>query len=245
MTMKKRLFAAVLTLTIAIVCTEGVLALAAAVSRKAAMLLAPPWDPKWAAGLPDPLLGLRPNPQFPEHDRNGFRNSAVPTRAEIVTLGDSHTYGTGVPAEATWPAQLHSMTGREIYSMAFGGYGPIHSLLFWDKALELHPSVIIEAVYDGNDLYDAFNSVYNRGQFTQFKSQDEQLNGNQRSTSPALTPGSARSSMTALSGRSSRASTAMPRSISRIRVSPKVLSSSSRRSMTCSEERTPLACATW
>ena len=45
--------------------------------------------------------------------------------------------------------------------MAWGGWGPVHSLILLDEAISLHPKIIIEAFYAGNDLFDAFNIVYN------------------------------------------------------------------------------------
>ena len=46
-----------------------------------------------AQTVPDDRLGHRPNPAHPEHDRQGFRNLEVPSRAHLVALGDSQTYG--------------------------------------------------------------------------------------------------------------------------------------------------------
>jgi hypothetical protein len=53
--------------------------------------------------------------------------------------------------------------------MAMGGYGPIHSLILWNEALSLRPRMVIECFYAGNDLFDAFNMVYNRGQVPELK----------------------------------------------------------------------------
>ena len=39
-----------------------------------------------------PHLQVLPNPEFPGHDKNGFRNKSVPNQADIVCLGDSQTY---------------------------------------------------------------------------------------------------------------------------------------------------------
>ncbi len=110
--------------------------------------------------IPDSHLGIRPNPQYPEHDEKGFRNENVPERAGIVALGDSQTYGMGVRKADAWPRQLSRITGKPVYNMAFGSYGPLHSLALFPEALSLKPRIIIEAFYTGNDLFDAFQSVY-------------------------------------------------------------------------------------
>jgi hypothetical protein len=56
--------------------------------------------------------------------------------------------------------------------MAVSGYGPVHSLILWDEALTLHPKIIIEEFYAGNDLFDAYDLVYSGGQFPELKSED-------------------------------------------------------------------------
>jgi len=149
-----------------VVLLEAVVDLMALASPRIATILASPSEP---AGIPDPLVGSRPNPLFIGHDARGFRNAYIPSRAEIVVFGDSQTYGSGVAAEAAWPRVLQSMTDRSVYNIAFGGFGPVHTLLLWDDGLKLHPHTIIEAVYTGNDLYDSFDMVYNRGQFEVFR----------------------------------------------------------------------------
>lgn len=125
--------------------------------------------------VPDERLGHRPNPAYPGHDRKGYRNPEVPAQAHIVTLGDSQTYGNGVEPEDAWPRQLELMTGKTVYNMAFGGYGPTHSVILWDEAVALQPKIVIEAFYAGNDLFDSFNHVYNLGQLPELKSSDPQL----------------------------------------------------------------------
>jgi hypothetical protein len=110
--------------------------------------------------IPDKVLGHRPNPQNPDHDRNGFRNKTIPPQIDIIVLGDSQTYGTGVSRANAWPQQLAQSTGLKVYNMAFGGWGPVHSLLLLPEALAKKPKIIIEAFYAGNDLFDAFSLVY-------------------------------------------------------------------------------------
>ncbi|MFH0878275.1 MAG: hypothetical protein V2A34_01040 [Lentisphaerota bacterium] len=119
--------------------------------------------------IKDPLLVFRPNPAFPDHDPRGFRNMGNLKKADIVALGDSQTYGMGVKPQDAWPQQLEWITGQTVYNMAFGGYGPIHSLYLWDEAMMLHPRLVIEALYSGNDLYDSYEHVYDKGHFPELK----------------------------------------------------------------------------
>ena len=79
--------------------------------------------------IEDEKLGWRPNPKHPEHDRKGFRNRQVPNKVDIVTMGDSQTYGTQVTPIEAWPQQLELLSRNTTYNMAYGGYGPAHSLI--------------------------------------------------------------------------------------------------------------------
>jgi len=124
--------------------------------------------------IPDQRLKSRPDPAFPEHDpRTGFRNRYYPAKANVVAFGDSQTYGLGVKREDAWPQQLAKMANLEVYQYAFGGYGPVHSLLLLDEAMALKPELVIEAFYSGNDLHDAYSLVYDRGSAPGLKSKDE------------------------------------------------------------------------
>ena len=123
--------------------------------------------------IPDKKLGHRPNPAYPGHDQKGFRNSQVPDSADIVALGDSHTYGSGVKSEETWPKVLEMLTGQPVYNMGLSGFGPVQSFLYWDEAVSLKPKIVIEGLYSGNDLYDAYSIIYHRGQLPELKAADK------------------------------------------------------------------------
>ncbi len=128
------------------------------VSRRVNWMLSPAGE----VAIPDAQLEFRPNPLFPEHDDHGFRNDRVPAQAHAVALGDSQTYGVGVKAHEAWPARLQALTGKTVYSLAFSGYGPGHSVLLWPAAQQLRPTTVIEGFYSGNDLYDAYHLVHDR-----------------------------------------------------------------------------------
>ena len=111
----------------------------------------------------DALLRNRVAPNSAGHDAWGYRNTHVPGKADIVTIGDSQTYGIGARASLAWPAQLARRTRRATYNLALGSYGPLeYEQLLQQKSLELRPSAIILGLYLGNDLLDAFNAVYLR-----------------------------------------------------------------------------------
>lgn len=127
--------------------------------------------------IPDSKIGVRGNPNFPEHDTKGFRNkqAALPGTVEIVCLGDSQTYGWGIAPHQAWPQQLEKFTGRKTYNMAIESSGPVQSYLLLQEALELKPKLILFALYAGNDLFDAYSSVYEKNLASQFKSHDPKV----------------------------------------------------------------------
>jgi lysophospholipase L1-like esterase len=109
----------------------------------------------------DSILGARLKSYAAGHDEWGFRNREVPDSAEVVAIGDSQTYGVSAPALLSWPAQLASLTGRRVYNLALGSYGPVqYEELLRTRALRLRPTVIVVGLYYGNDLWDAYTAVY-------------------------------------------------------------------------------------
>ena len=109
--------------------------------------------PLW---VPDSVLGFRGNPRYPGHDARGYRNPETLSHANIVTIGDSHTYGIGVERQEAWPALLPARIGRSVYSMAHGGYGPGQYERMLPEALTLRPQLIVVGLHTGNDFYDAY-----------------------------------------------------------------------------------------
>jgi hypothetical protein len=92
-------------------------------------------------------------PGSADHDRWGFRNAAVPEAAEVVAIGDSQTYGLHAPAHQAWPAWLERLSGRSVYNLSLGGYGPPdYQYLLDEYGLSLAPEVAIVGFYFGNDL---------------------------------------------------------------------------------------------
>jgi hypothetical protein len=111
--------------------------------------------------VPDGILGLRLEPYSGAHDSWGFRNKKVPKSAEIVAIGDSHTYGISAKASYSWPSILQRLSGRTVYNLSLGGYGPVeYNYLLKTKALTLGPSLVIVGLYLGNDISNAFGSAY-------------------------------------------------------------------------------------
>ncbi len=171
---RKWFFRVVLAGFVILIC-ELVLYFLSWVSPRVNDLLSPTGPPPINMIIKDKRLGHRPNPAYPEHDDWGFRNREVPKRAFLVVLGDSQTYGVGVSRKQTWPQQLGRFIGRTVYNMAFGGYGPVHNLIFWEDTLSLQPKLVMVTFYAGNDLYDSYNLIYNSDVLRNMRAVDSKL----------------------------------------------------------------------
>ena len=112
--------------------------------------------------IEDEILGFKLGPNSGGHDSWGYRNRSVPDRADIVAIGDSHTYGISAKASDTWPSFLEKLSGEKTYNLSLPGYGPVeYYYLLKNKAFDLDPSVVVVGLYFGNDLLDTYKSVYN------------------------------------------------------------------------------------
>lgn len=110
----------------------------------------------------DPVLGIVPSPSaMAGFDKWGFRNREVPATADIVAVGDSHTYGNTARMKESWPYVLGDLTGQRVYNLGMGGYGPNQYFqLTQAKALTLKPRTIIWGLYMGDDFEGAFSMTY-------------------------------------------------------------------------------------
>jgi len=91
-------------------------------------------------------------------DGHGFRNPwPWPERAEIITLGDSVTFGQGVNDEQAWPAVLaRAFPSSRIINLGLIGAGPQQYLRVYETfGLTLHPKVVLVGFFIGNDFWDA------------------------------------------------------------------------------------------
>lgn len=119
--------------------------------------------------LKDPLTRVRARPLYPRykqlgpHDILGFRNTAVPVAADIVTIGDSMTYGNNAVLEQNWPSYLAENLTQDhinVYNMSTGGWGAVQYLDMFSHALAFRPRVVVVAFYTGNDPLESFQMVY-------------------------------------------------------------------------------------
>lgn len=107
----------------------------------------------------DSRLGTKMNPAVEDIDEKGFRNPAPLDHADIVTLGDSHTYGVNVSSAMSWPQQLAGMEGAAVYNLGVGSYGTFQYSYLADEAIKMKPKHIVLALYVTNDLDDVCKLV--------------------------------------------------------------------------------------
>jgi hypothetical protein len=141
----------------------AVLLATALVGEAVLRLILDPGDFLVPVMVEDEALNFRIKPGSAGHDAWGFRNAAVPDSTDIVTIGDSQTYGWLVSGDNSWPFFLRKMTGKRVYNMAMGGYGPVqYAWLLEHHALQLRPRHIVVGFYFGNDIWDCYTVVYGR-----------------------------------------------------------------------------------
>jgi hypothetical protein len=107
------------------------------------------------------ILGGVVEPNTNGLDEWGYRNRAVPTKVDIVAIGDSHTYGNTAKMEESWPYVAGRLTGQIVYNMGMGGYGPNqYYYLLNSRALGLKPGIVLCGLYMGDDFENAFTMTY-------------------------------------------------------------------------------------
>jgi hypothetical protein len=109
--------------------------------------------------VPDDILRHRVDPRLPGIDADGFRNPAVPERADVVAIGDSHTYGVSASSEDSWPRQLADLTGASVYNLGLPGYGILQYRHLMQRALALDPREVVLAIYPANDFFDVYEMI--------------------------------------------------------------------------------------
>lgn len=118
--------------------------------------------------LEDPLTRVRARPfhmatpKAGPHDVLGFRNASVPVAADIVTIGDSMTYGNNAVMEQNWPGWMLAALGREdvnVYNMSTGGWAAVQYLDMMDYAAAFRPYLVVVAFYSGNDPIESLQMV--------------------------------------------------------------------------------------
>lgn len=122
--------------------------------------------------ITDPVLGFRISPFFPEVDALGYRNNREYNQPDVLAIGDSMTYGYTVSFDNSWPRQLEQLQGWDVYNAGVGDYGPCEHLGVYRELQSFNPRVVVLGVFIGNDLSDAYTSIYLENRCEEFRSGD-------------------------------------------------------------------------
>jgi len=89
-------------------------------------------------------------------DRRGFRNDADRADADVYLIGDSVLVGALVPFEETVTARLEQAIRRSVMKVALVGKSPQEvQNLFRRAALPTQGRLVVQFVFEGNDLLDS------------------------------------------------------------------------------------------
>jgi hypothetical protein len=119
--------------------------------------------------LKEPYTNVRSRPlignllKLGPHDLLGFRNDHIPNLADVITFGDSQTYGNNTTLDDTWPNQIGALLKRkhpEVYNMANNGWTAVQYLYLFPFTRAFRPRVVVIAYYSGNDPDEAVTMAY-------------------------------------------------------------------------------------
>jgi hypothetical protein len=134
---------------------------AALLAETGARVFLNPADYLSATTVDDDVLGIRVTPGTGGFDAWGFRNARVPAAADVVAIGDSHTYGNNAAMVDAWPSVVAELTGLSVYNLGLGGYGPNqYYALLKTRALTLRPRIVVCGLYLGDDFENTFSMTY-------------------------------------------------------------------------------------
>lgn len=103
-------------------------------------------------GLPNEPIGFHYRT-----DRHGFRNQVDRPIADIFLLGDSIVVGALVSSDNTIGALLEKETGKSVKQIALSGLSPqAEHKLFWDLNVDVRGKVVVQVIFEGNDLLDSY-----------------------------------------------------------------------------------------
>lgn len=96
--------------------------------------------------------GYRLYSGHPNIDEHGFRNKRVDKPHVMAAIGDSHTFGSNVKPDETWPVQFERKTGVPTYNFGVGSYAVYAHYANANRAIDQGYKYIIIALLIHNDF---------------------------------------------------------------------------------------------
>ena len=88
-------------------------------------------------------------------DADGFRNPPDLSDPAIAVIGDSFVQGSTISAENAWTTLIGDALGAPVLNLGVGGFAPQQSVIILTRfGLPRHPSLVLFAIYEGNDIDD-------------------------------------------------------------------------------------------
>lgn len=106
----------------------------------------------------DPMMVFRGDPDYPQHDCLGYKNSLIPDAVDMLVLGNSQVHSLQSPAGETWPAMLSACSGLAIYNGAMGGFSVMQYYLACRELGFLNAAAVVAVLYMGNNVYNSANT---------------------------------------------------------------------------------------
>jgi hypothetical protein len=117
---------------------------------------------------PDPYIGFLYPPHYQgtmrhydasfsfRTDAHGFRNAEPwPTRPDVVVLGDSVTFGFGVPDGQSWVDLAARSLDVGAVNLALPGFGPLQQVRVYETfGAALRPPIVLVGFFPANDFWD-------------------------------------------------------------------------------------------
>jgi hypothetical protein len=103
---------------------------------------------------------LEPNVITYKYNSQGFRDDEFDQQPAGIALGCSHTMGTGIRIEHTWPSQLQNLLGQKIWNLGSGGAAldTCYRLLeYWIENLNVK---FVVCAVPNISRYEVFNSKW-------------------------------------------------------------------------------------
>lgn len=97
----------------------------------------------------------------------GFRESSHLGSSDILTLGDSFTFGWGVNEQESWPGLLESQLDTPIYNLGIHDASPRQELellkyVLQENGEQIRIRKLLWMIYEGNDLEDDYTEEVRR-----------------------------------------------------------------------------------